>query len=73
MGWHNLLTSIINAKYYIETQVWRFGYYIAVYFSESYKCCTEHIQGFIVEIDRYIGLPIFFQIFKHFTIIGYRF
>ncbi len=27
----------------------------------------------IVEIDRYIGLPIFFPIFKHFTIIGYRF
>ncbi len=26
-----------------------------------------------VEIDRYIGLPIFFPIFKHFTIIGYRF
>jgi len=26
-----------------------------------------------VEIDRYIGLPIFFLIFKHFTIIGYRF
>ncbi len=26
-----------------------------------------------LEIDRYIGLPIFFLIFKHFTIIGYRF
>ncbi len=26
-----------------------------------------------VEIDRYIGSPIFFPIFKHFTIIGYRF
>ncbi len=26
-----------------------------------------------LEIDRYIGLPIFFPIFKHFTIIGYRF
>ncbi len=26
-----------------------------------------------IEIDRYIGLPIFFTIFKHFTIIGYRF
>ncbi len=25
-----------------------------------------------LEIDRYIGLPIFFSIFKHFTIIGYR-
>ncbi len=25
-----------------------------------------------VEIDRYIGLPIFFPIFKHFTIIGYQ-
>ncbi len=23
---------------------------------------------FIVEIDRYIGLPIFFPIFKHYTI-----
>ncbi len=28
----------------------------------------QHLQ---VEIDRYIGLPIFFPIFKHFTIIGY--
>ncbi len=27
----------------------------------------------LLEIDRYIGLPIFFPIFKHFTIIGYRF
>ncbi len=27
----------------------------------------------VLEIDRYIGLPIFFPIFKHFTIIGYRF
>ncbi len=26
-----------------------------------------------LEIDRYIGLPIFFPIFKHFTLIGYRF
>ncbi len=26
-----------------------------------------------LEIDRYIDLPIFFPIFKHFTIIGYRF
>ncbi len=25
---------------------------------------------FFLEIDRYIGLPIFFPIFKHFTIIG---
>ncbi len=24
-----------------------------------------------IEIDRYIGLPIFFPIFKHFTIIGF--
>ncbi len=31
---------------------------------------THHL---ILEIDRYIGLPIFFPIFKHFTIIGYRF
>ncbi len=52
-------------------------------------CCTEQglqrvknyyerarnsaYQGFGLEIDRYIGLPIFFPIFKHFTIIGYRF
>ncbi len=27
----------------------------------------------LLEIDRYIGLPIFFLIFKHFTIICYRF
>ncbi len=27
----------------------------------------------IIEIDRYIGLPIFFPIFKHFTIIRYLF
>ncbi len=26
-----------------------------------------------VEIDRHIGVPIFFLIFKHVTIIGYRF
>ncbi len=29
-------------------------------------------QRIRLEIDRYIGLPIFFPIFKHFTIIGYR-
>ncbi len=28
---------------------------------------------FFLEIDRYSGLPIFFPIFKHFIIIGYRF
>ncbi len=27
----------------------------------------------LIEIDRYIDLPIFSPIFKHFTIIGYRF
>ncbi len=27
----------------------------------------------VLEIDQYIGLPIFSPIFKHFTIIGYRF
>ncbi len=27
----------------------------------------------IIEIDRYIGLPIFFLIFKHFTIIWFFF
>ncbi len=31
------------------------------------------LAAFSVEIDRYIGLPIFFTIYKHFTIIGYRF
>ncbi len=31
------------------------------------------VYGFILEIDRYFGLPIFFPIFEHFTIIGYRF
>ncbi len=30
------------------------------------------MRGFELEIDRYIGLPIFFPIFKHFTIIGYE-
>ncbi len=32
------------------------------------------VQGYPgqkLEIDRYIGLPIFFPIFKHFTIIGF--
>ncbi len=32
-----------------------------------------YIHKIRLEIDRYIGLPIFFPIFKHFTIIGYRF
>ncbi len=35
-----------------------------------FKCDCWYI---LLEIDRYIGLPIFFPIFKHFTIIGYRF
>ncbi len=26
-----------------------------------------------ISVDRYIGVPIFFPIFKHFAIIGYRF
>ncbi len=34
------------------------------------QCVTVKL---LIEIDRYIGLPIFFPIFKHFTIIGYRF
>ncbi len=40
------------------------------------KCNSNTInlwKHLILEIDRYIGLPIFFPIFKHFTIIGYRF
>ncbi len=35
--------------------------------------CALYFKCSEVEIDRYIGLPIFFPIFKHFTIIGYRF
>ncbi len=35
------------------------------------RCCSD--TYIFLEIDRYIGLPIFFPIFKHFTIIGYRF
>ncbi len=31
------------------------------------------VLGLKLEIDRYIDLPIFFPICKHFTIIGYRF
>ncbi len=30
-------------------------------------------DGSILEINRYIDVPIFFLIFKHFTIIGYQF
>ncbi len=40
------------------------------------RCCyaVAMVSGWLlVETDRYIGLPIFFPIFKHFTIIGYRF
>ncbi len=29
-------------------------------------------KGLKLEIDQYIGLPIFFSIFKHFTIIGFE-
>ncbi len=37
-------------------------------------CSLETVSKALwVEIDRYIGLPIFSPIFKHFTIIGYRF
>ncbi len=35
--------------------------------------CFKAISPKKLEIDRHIGLPIFFQIFEHFTIIGYRF
>jgi len=34
---------------------------------------NRNVLALWVEIDRYIGLPIFFQIFKHFTLIRYRF
>ncbi len=36
---------------------------------------SSNVQNgtFFLEIDRYIGLPIFFPIFKHFTIIGLEF
>ncbi len=34
--------------------------------------CFKAISPNKLEIDRHIGLPIFFQIFEHFTIIGYR-
>ncbi len=33
----------------------------------------SYIVYYLLEIDRYIGLPIFLPIFKHFTIIGFRF
>ncbi len=46
----------------------------------SYRCIRNfYIQksivllNFLLEIDRYIGLPIFSPIFKHFTIIGYQY
>ncbi len=35
--------------------------------------CFKAISPKKLEIDRHIGLPIFFQIFEHFTIIRYRF
>ncbi len=34
------------------------------------KCKNKNVYR--LEIDQYIGLPMFFPIFKHFTIIGYR-
>ncbi len=37
------------------------------------NCFFENLAASKLEIDQYIGLPIFFPIFKHFTIIGYRF
>ncbi len=41
------------------------------------KCFQFWMQSIIanyisLEIDRYIGLPIYFPIFKHFTIIGFE-
>ncbi len=34
---------------------------------------SDILLSSFIEIDRYICLPIFTPIFKHFTIIGYRF
>ncbi len=39
----------------------------AVWINHSFIC----VSYLLLEIDRYIGLPILFPIFKHFTIIGY--
>ncbi len=45
-------------------------YTLIIYDYICFPLCA-HILYF-VEIDRYIGLPIFFPIFKHFTIIGFE-
>ncbi len=54
-------------------QMFTTNIYIYIYI---YICIYIYINikyfEFILEIDRYMGLPIFFTIFKHFTIIGYR-
>ncbi len=49
--------------------------FYASFYSVNYfdRHCVLHIKDWCrLEIDRYIGLPIFFLIFKHFTIIGYQ-
>ncbi len=38
----------------------------------TFKLYLKMYMRYLIEIDRYIGLPIFFPIFKHFTIIGFE-
>ncbi len=51
----------------------RFRVHILVNFKRAMLHCVSLYDTLLLEIDRYIDFPIFFLIFKHFTIIGYRF
>ncbi len=52
-------------------QMFTTNIYIYIYIYIYININIKYFE-FILEIDRYIGLPILFPIFKHFTIIGYR-
>ncbi len=76
---HNIRHVTICAFFYREISInWHHWYWPSVIknaIKQIKKICVvcTLIWRLYIEIDRYIRLPIFFPIFKHFTIIGYRF
>ncbi len=59
----------MNLKLFIRKMV----YVSMLQYIDIVHLIYQYLQAYLLEIDPYIGLPIFLPIFKHFTIIGYQF
>ncbi len=67
--------------FYISVCIWYEDNFTQIKWSNAHEVTLRAVLEMLfvclsslrLEIDQYIGLPIFFPIFKHFTIIRYRF